>query len=157
MTTVSSNLVSQEAMEINRAMQVLELYGVSPARAGTIHNGIEVLMTRMHRESVAHVAEIERLRAGLRRIGSVSASFKPVADRLLAGESIDAIADSPAETGTDAVRQGPDLEAIKEQAEQGIFVEHECPAFFACCAIVAEFHQDDSQNVPGEPQLPGQP
>lgn len=30
------------------------------------------------------------------------------------------------------------LAAVQEQAEQGIFIEHKCPAFYACCAIVAE-------------------
>lgn len=84
MTHPTSNPVSQESREINRAMQVLESYGVSPARAGTIHNGIEVLMTRMHRESVAHVAEIERLRAALRALmrGYVS-TLESARDRIL--------------------------------------------------------------------------
>ena len=25
-----------------------------------------------------------------------------------------------------------------EQAQQGIWAEHQCPAFFACCSIVAD-------------------
>lgn len=47
--------------------------------------------------------KVERLEAGLRRIGELSASFRPVAERLLSGERIEQIAGSPssAETSTD--------------------------------------------------------
>lgn len=32
-----------------------------------------------------------------------------------------------------------DLELIREQAEQGVMVEHDCPAMYACACILAEF------------------
>lgn len=32
-----------------------------------------------------------------------------------------------------------------EQSHAGIFVEHHCPAMYACCAIVAEFGELDVQ------------
>jgi hypothetical protein len=35
-----------------------------------------------------------------------------------------------------------DLDMILEQAHEGVFVEHDCPAMYACAAIVAEFGEE---------------
>lgn len=60
------------AHEIDRSFSMLEILGVSPARAGTVANGIDVLHTRMARESRDLRAEIERLRAALQAVYKLS-------------------------------------------------------------------------------------
>lgn len=49
--------------ELDRAMSVLEMYGVPRGRARTVDNGIQVLVTRMQREIDDKQREITRLLA----------------------------------------------------------------------------------------------
>lgn len=114
-------------------------------------------LTRNHEHWLKHAAdEIERLTAALEvakwhlsKIGDLKGSlFEGISEI-----ARDGLREMDKATGVthEPEGNGPDLELIKEQAGQGIFVEHECPAFFACCAIVAEFHQDEpSEKSSGE-------
>lgn len=58
-------LTSNQCPACERAMSLLQLYGVPPERARTVVNGIEVLMTRSRKEAVAVNETIARLRAAL--------------------------------------------------------------------------------------------
>lgn len=43
----------------------------------------------------------------------------------------------------------PDMKLILDQAQEGVFAEHQCPAYFACCAIVAELsRKGDKHGIP---------
>lgn len=48
--------------EIERAFSILESYGVSRERAGSVSNGIDVLVTRMRKEIMSKEYEISDLK-----------------------------------------------------------------------------------------------
>jgi hypothetical protein len=80
------------------------------------------------------LAEIERLRSALTELkaGITEHATDTVwfDQHETACERIDNILD-----GVPAV----DLNLILDQAYQGVFVEHDCPAMYACAAIIVEF------------------
>lgn len=52
----------------SRAYQMLQHYGVPPERAGSVHNGIDVLATRWRRAGQDLMASVSRRDAILRRL-----------------------------------------------------------------------------------------
>jgi hypothetical protein len=70
------------ADEIDRAMRLLGVYGVSQERArNRVSTGIEVLVTRMDKENIGLRGEVLRLKARLHRIEqAVGASLRPDPD-----------------------------------------------------------------------------
>lgn len=89
---------SNQCPSCERALSLLQLYGVPPDRARTAANGIEVLMTRSRKEAVAVNSTIERLRAALLKICTSGTLFSQMP--AIARDALDTTG-LPDETTTD--------------------------------------------------------
>lgn len=97
----SAPLTSNQCPSCERALSLLQLYGVPPDRARTAANGIEVLMTRSRKEAVAVNSTIERLRAALLKICTSGTLFSQMP--AIARDALDTTG-LPDETSRDEAR-----------------------------------------------------